>query len=218
MRTELPPERTISADEVIGMERLVRMRLINSISGMKSANLVGTVDRGGHANLALFNSVVHIGANPPYLGMIFRPLTARRDTYNNIKTTGVYTLNHVHAAIRERAHQTSANFPAGVSEFDACGLTPETKPALQAPYVGESRVKIGLAYEEEHSIRANGTILLVGRVLEIRLPEEVLGEDGYVDLAAADSLALTGLEGYHEVSPPIRLPYALPPTSSDPAT
>ena len=216
MRTELPPERTISADEVIGMERLVRMRLINSISGMKGANLVGTVDRGGHANLALFNSVVHIGANTPYLGMIFRPLTVRRDTYNNIKTTGVYTLNHVHAAIRERAHQTSANFPAGVSEFDACGLTPETTPALQAPYVGESRVKIGLAYEEEHSIRANGTILLVGRVLEIRLPEEVLGEDGYVDLAAAGSLALTGLEGYHEVSPPIRLPYALPPASSDP--
>ena len=218
MHTELPLERTISTEEVLGMERLVRMRLINSVSGMKSANLVGTVDRSGHANLALFNSVVHIGANPPYLGMIFRPLTVRRDTYNNIKATGVYTLNHVHAAIRERAHQTSANFPAGVSEFDACGLTPETTPALQAPYVGESRVKIGLAYEEEHSIRANGTILLVGRVLEIRLPEEVLGEDGYVDLAAAGSLALTGLEGYHEVSPPIRLPYALPPASSDPPT
>ena len=45
-----------------------------------------------------------------------------------------------------------------------------------------------------------------------------MGEDGYVDLAAAGSLALTGLEGYHEVSPPIRLPYARPPASSDPLT
>ena len=218
MRIDPSLERNISIDEVLGMERLVRMRLINGISGMKSANLVGTVDQSGHANLALFNSVVHIGANPPYLGMIFRPLTVRRDTYNNIKATGVYTINHVHAGIRERAHQTSANFPAGVSEFDVCGLTPETTPALQAPYVGESRVKIGLAYEEEHIIRANGTILLVGRVLEIRLPEEVLGTDGYVDLAAAGSLALTGLEGYHEVRPPIRLPYARTPASSDPLT
>jgi len=218
MRTELSLERTISTDEVLGMERLVRMRLINSVSGMKSANLVGTVDRSGHANLALFNSVVHIGANPPYLGMIFRPLTVRRDTYNNIKANGVYTINHVHAGIRERAHQTSANFPAGVSEFEACGLTPETTPTLQAPYVAESRVKIGLAYEEEHDIRVNGTILMVGRVLEIRLPAEVLGEDGYVDLAAAGSLALTGLDGYHEVGPPVRLPYASPPASSDPTT
>jgi flavin reductase (DIM6/NTAB) family NADH-FMN oxidoreductase RutF len=198
------------------MERLVRLRLINSISGMKSANLVGTVDRSGHANLALFNSVVHIGANPPYLGMIFRPVTVRRDTYNNIKASGVYTINHVHAGIRERAHQTSANFPAGVSEFEACSLTPETTSALQAPYVAESRVKIGLASEEEHKIRVNGTILMVGRVLEIRLPAEVLGEDGYADLAAAGSLALTGLEGYHEVGPPVRLPYARPPASSDP--
>jgi hypothetical protein len=42
MHTELPLERTISTEEVLGMERLVRMRLINSVSGMKSANLVGT--------------------------------------------------------------------------------------------------------------------------------------------------------------------------------
>jgi flavin reductase (DIM6/NTAB) family NADH-FMN oxidoreductase RutF len=215
MRIEPPLERTIAIDEVLDMERLVRMRLINGISGMKSANLVGTADQSGHTNLALFNSVVHIGANPPYLGMIFRPLTVRRDTYNNIKATGVYTINHVHAGIRERAHQTSANFPAGASEFEACGLTAETTPTLQAPYVAESRVKIGLAYEEEHEIRANETILLVGRVLEIRLPEQILGEDGYPDLAAAGSLALTGLEGYHEVGPPIRLPYARPPASSD---
>jgi flavin reductase (DIM6/NTAB) family NADH-FMN oxidoreductase RutF len=218
MRIEPPLERTISADEVLGMERLARMRLINSISGIKSANLVGTVNQSGHANLALFNSVVHVGANPPYLGMIFRPLTVRRDTYNNIKATGVYTINHVHAGIREQAHQTSANFPAGVSEFETCGLTAETTPTLQAPYVAESRVKIGLAYEEEHEIRANGTILLVGRVLEVRLPEQILGKDGYVDLAAAGSLALTGLEGYHEVGPPVRLPYARPPASSDPTT
>jgi hypothetical protein len=32
---------------------------------------------------------VNIGTNPPYLGMIFRPLTVRRDTYNNIKAAGV---------------------------------------------------------------------------------------------------------------------------------
>jgi flavin reductase (DIM6/NTAB) family NADH-FMN oxidoreductase RutF len=210
-------ERIISADEVLGMERLVRMRLINGVSGMKSANLVGTVDGAGQANLALFNSVVHIGANPPCLGMVFRPLTVRRDSYENIKATGVYTINHVHAGIRERAHRTSASFPAGVSEFEACGLTPETSPALQAPYVAESRVKIGLVYEEEHTIRANGTILLVGRVLEIRLPNEIVGEDGYLDLAAAGSLALTGLEGYHEASPPIRLPYARPPAPRVPS-
>jgi hypothetical protein len=64
MHTELPLERAISTEEVLGMERLVRMRLINSASGMKSANLVGTVDESGRANPALSSSVVHIGADP----------------------------------------------------------------------------------------------------------------------------------------------------------
>ena len=54
-------------------------------------------------------------------------------------------------------------------------------------------------------------------LLLIRLPDEILGEDGYADLAAAGSLALTGLEGYHEVSPPTRLPYARPSASGDPS-
>lgn len=64
---------------------------------------------------------------------------------------------------------------------------------------------------------ARQTILLVGRVLEIRLPEEILRDDGYLALATAGSLASTRLEGQQEVGPPVRLPCARPSSSSDPA-
>jgi hypothetical protein len=57
--------RIISTDEVLGMERLVRIPPINSVAAMKSAKLSGTGDEGVQANLALFNSVVQIGANRP---------------------------------------------------------------------------------------------------------------------------------------------------------
>ena len=67
--------RIISADEVPGMERLVRIPLIKSVAAMKSAKLLGTVDEGGQANLALFNSVVQIGANPPGYTRWARPFT-----------------------------------------------------------------------------------------------------------------------------------------------
>jgi len=69
--------------------------LLNKVSGLKSANLIGTKSKEGQTNLAVFNSVVHIGANPPYLGFILRPTTVERHTYENIKETGVYTFNQI---------------------------------------------------------------------------------------------------------------------------
>ena len=47
------------------MEDRKRIALINSLSGFKSLNLIGTINNQGQTNLAIFNSVVHIGANPP---------------------------------------------------------------------------------------------------------------------------------------------------------
>ena len=57
-----------------------RTHLINSCTGYKSANLLGTKSKNGKTNLAIFNSVIHIGSNPPMLGLILRPLTVKRDT------------------------------------------------------------------------------------------------------------------------------------------
>lgn len=47
------------------LEDRKRIALINSLSGFKSLNLIGTINNQGQTNLAIFNSVVHIGANPP---------------------------------------------------------------------------------------------------------------------------------------------------------
>lgn len=55
------------------MHHLYRINLINSCSGYKSANLVGTKSSNGISNVAVFSSVTHIGSNPALLGLIFRP-------------------------------------------------------------------------------------------------------------------------------------------------
>ena len=41
-----------------------RVNLVNSITGYKSANLIGTQDKQGQTNLALFSSVTHLGSDP----------------------------------------------------------------------------------------------------------------------------------------------------------
>ena len=100
---------------------------------------------------------MHIGANPPYLGFILRPTTVERHTYENIKETGVYTINQITTQIHQQAHQTSAKYERGVSEFKAVSLTEYYHQDFHTPFVAESHIKIGLRFEEEHYVKCNDT-------------------------------------------------------------
>lgn len=186
--------------EIDALEPRFRANLINCIGGYKPANLIGTISGAGKPNLAIFNSIVHIGANPPLVGFIQRPVAeVSRHTYENIKETGVYTINHVHESFVERAHYTSAKFEKDVSEFEKCGLTEEFTKDFAAPFVAESAIKIGLRFVEEIPIRLNGTILVIGEIKHLVLPENALLENGNVDLNTVNDVAVSGLDTYHRV-------------------
>lgn len=197
-------------NELAQMDKEYRRKLINCISGFKSANLIGTVNAEGQANLAIFNSVVHIGANPPLLGIVVRPITVPRHTYNNIKETGYFTINSVHKSFFKQAHQTSANYPSSLSEFEECGLTPTYGTNHPAPYVHESEIRIGLELNEELPIKSNGTILLIGHIIELHIPQHIVATDGYINLHQAGVISVNGLDAYHETVPLQRLAYARP--------
>ncbi len=200
----------ISFEEIMDMEQRYRSTLLNSLSGFKNAHLIGTVGLRKDTNLGIFSSIVHIGANPPHLGFIMRPLTVPRGTYHNIKAKKYFTVNHVNEEILDRAHQTSANYPWRTSEFEECNLTEEYTDRHPAPYVKESKVKLGLEFVEEHHIKANGTLFLVGKVVEVILPEELITDDGYFQAAEAGSLACNGLDAYYRTEQIKRLAYARP--------
>ena len=111
--------------DIEALDKSNRTHLINSLSGFKSANLIGTQDLLGNTNLSIISSVIHLGAHPPLIGMIIRPHSVPRHTFENILQTGVYTVNQVNEAIYKQSHQTSARYDKNESEFDATGLTPE---------------------------------------------------------------------------------------------
>lgn len=192
------------------MEQRNRTRLINSLSGFKSINLCGTISKDGVTNLSLISSVVHIGANPALMGFIMRPVTVRRDTYNNILETGHYTFNHLNAEIYKKAHQTSARYPIEVSEFEVTDLTEIFSDLIKAPYVAESHVRIGLSFVDRIPIPMNDTTLMIGKVEEIFFPKNVLAADGYLDIVAAGSITSSGLDAYHRTEKLARLSYAKP--------
>lgn len=200
-------EVTITRQQIANMERVPRLKLTNSLSGFKSVNLLGTVDNEGQENTAIFSSVIHVGSSPPLLGCLVRPETVPRHTYQNLKSTGWYTINHVHKDIYERAHRTSGKYRKDLSEFEMCNLTPFYSDRCQAPYVKEAHIRIGLKPVEEHRIETNKTILLIGSVEEVTLPKSSIRSDKSVDIEFAGTVALSGLDTYHLTEEIDRLPY-----------
>jgi len=196
--------------EIMAMEQRKRAHLINSVGGFKSVCLIGTADKQGQPNLAIFSSVVHIGANPPLISFIMRPDSVERHTLANILETGVYTINHVNESIYQQAHQTSAKYPKEISEFDASGLSKEYKNEYQAPFVKESAVQLAVDFKERIDLTINGTILIIGEIRDLYFPEDCLQEDGYLDIEKAGTVSCTGLDSYHSTQRLQRLPYAKP--------
>ncbi|MFT4831749.1 MAG: flavin reductase (DIM6/NTAB) family NADH-FMN oxidoreductase RutF [Psychroserpens sp.] len=173
-----------------------RANLINSCTGYKSANLLATKSPKGISNVAIFNSVVHIGSNPPMLGFILRPLTVKRNTYDNFKASGYFTVNQIPANIIKKAHETSAKYDQDVSEFAKTHLTEEYINEFQAPFVQESHIKLGCRYVNEYEIKENGCLLIIGEVTDLYVPKDIIQHDGWVQLDRADTAAIIGLDGY----------------------
>ncbi len=190
---------------------MYRRHFMNTLPGPRGVHMVGTKSHRGVENIGVFSSFVHISASsPPLLGFIMRPLTVPRDTYHNIKANKWFTINTLHPDFLDKAHQTSANYAHGVSEFTATGLTPKYSEECKAPYVAESKIRIGLTFEEEHKISGIETYFIVGRVREIFLPDEVVATTGHVDHELLQTMSVAGLDNYHKVGTGQRMPYARP--------
>lgn len=196
--------------DINDMRHLYKINLINSCSGYKSANLIGTKSYKGISNVAIFSSVTHIGSSPALLGFFLRPTTVIRNTYDNIKETGCFTINHIHEPILEEAHHTSAKYSQDISEFDVTLLQEDYKNNYFAPFVKGAPIQIGMKYIEEYPIKANDTILLIGEIIDLFIDDNLLEDDGFVNLSTAKIASINGLDGYAIPALKKRLEYQSP--------
>lgn len=198
-----------SAATIEAMEKRYRAHFINGLSGYKSANLLGSCNALQATNLAMVSSFIHLGAHPPLMAYINRPHTVTRDSLENIIETGFFTCNHVNESIFRAAHQTSARYRPEQSEFDASGLTAQWLEDFPAPFVQESEIKIGLAYQQ-HITLPNDTVMVIGAIEKVVIPESLIADDGAIKLSESGTMAVSGLDSYSKVNDASRLPYAKP--------
>jgi len=199
----------LNKDSIQQLEKFNRINLMNSITGISPANLIGTISNDSIENLAIFSSIVHIGSNPPLMGFILRPTNKiRRDTYENIIETNKFTINHINSDMVERSHYTSVKFDKNESEFQKCRLTAEYLNNFQAPYVKESYAKVGLELEDIQSIKSNGCRLIIGRVERLYVPDSAIYKNGNIQLDLSNSIGVGGLNTYYSLDKIAEYPYA----------
>lgn len=201
-----------SGKDIGRLHHIKRINLINSCSGYKSANLLGTISKEGITNVAVFSSVTHLGSDPPVLGFVLRPTTVPRNTYKNIKETGVFTINHIFEDILEDAHHTSAKYPEDISEFDVTGLETEYKQGCIAPFVKGSPVQLKMKYKEEYLIKTNDVLHIIASIEDIYIQEHLIQNDGFVDLSKGKVAAINGLDAYAVAKNNKRFGYQRPKT------
>jgi flavin reductase (DIM6/NTAB) family NADH-FMN oxidoreductase RutF len=176
--------------------------------GYKSANLIGTVSKDGVTNLAVFSSMTHLGSDPALLGFILRPTTVPRHTYSNLRELGYFSVNAISESFIRSAHQTSANYPKEVSEFEATGITVEWKQGASVPFVDQSPVQLLCKYLNEYTIHENGTLHVIASIEKIYVNESMLSDDYWIQLDKGGVVSINGLDGYAKTELIERLPYA----------
>lgn len=178
------------------LEKYYKINLINSCSGFKSANLLGSISKEGITNVAVFSSVTHLGSKPPTLGFILRPTTVPRNTHKNLKETGVFTINHIWEDVIEDAHHTSASYPEHISEFKVTNLEEEYKGNFKAPFVKGAPVQMAMKFVEEIHVASNNVWLIVAQIEELYVDDKILKEDGLINLAEGNIATINGLDTY----------------------
>lgn len=187
----------INSEEIYQMEKYYRTSLINSLIGYRALSLLGTTSNDGITNLCIISSAFHLGANPPLIGMVLRPEREHNDTLRNIKSTGEYTLNNVLPEWYMQAHQTSASYPSGVSEFSTCHFNKHYINGFKAPFVEASNVRIGLELCDLIPMEINGTTIVIGEVVHVLTADNLVGADGTIDHGKAKTMTVAGLDSYY---------------------
>ena len=186
-----------TANDIKKLDKVYRLNLINSITGIKPANLIATRSKNGVDNVAIFSSVVHLGSNPAMIGFVMRPQSnTNTDTYQNILDTKFYTINHITQKIYKKAHMTSGKTDS--SEFDILSIDKENSD-FNVPFIKGSPVQIGMKLLKTIDL-PNKCIFIIGEPEIILINDKIITSEGKINLSSGDIVGISGLDGYYNLN------------------
>ena len=167
---------------------------------------ISTVSRSGIVNLAPFSQCNILGWDPPYI--MFSANNhfdgRRKDSVVNAEETGEFVFNVATYDLREAVALTSSIMESGIDEMAKAGLTPAPCRLVKPPRVKESPINFECRYYQTMMVPCDtpGSMnsLVVGRVVGVHIADEVIGENGRLDMVKVRPLARMGYLDYTSVT------------------
>ncbi|WP_338663068.1 flavin reductase family protein [Pararoseomonas sp. SCSIO 73927] len=138
-----------------------------------------TQDAAGRTNAAPFsffnvfsNDPVVVGIGVGARGMGGEEVADMKDTMDNIRATGEFTVCLVSEELAEAMNVTAADYPAGVDEIAMAGLTTAPSAKIRTPRIAESPVALECRLWQAIPIGTHHLVL--GEVLAVHVREECM--------------------------------------------
>lgn len=143
-------------------------RILNSVVIPRPIAWVSTRSADGVDNLAPHSFFTVASTDPPVVQFTS---TGRKDSLNNAEATGEFVVNFSPESLFEKINGTGTNFPPGISEFDAVGLTREPSLTVRPPRVAESPA--ALECKVQQIIPVGNSWLILGLVTHVVIDQDM---------------------------------------------
>lgn len=163
----------------------------------------------GVVNLAPFSFFAMVADRPPTVMISCngrKPgLEEAKDTRRNVEAMGEFTINMATDDLREAVSQSSAAYPAGVSEAEALGLALAPGREIRTPRLAAAPVALECRLWKMIPLIDPAEAMILGEIVGVHIADEAL-TDGLVDLARIKPLARLGYQEYAAVERVFAMP------------
>lgn len=160
-------------------------KLLTGLVVPRPIALVTTLSASGVVNAAPFSFFNVVGSDPPLV--VFAPGVYSPHSHDNIRANGEFVVNLVSEDFAHNMNVCAVDFPDGISELDAAGLTTEPSARIAVPRIAQSPASLECREHTTLSIGRNR--LVIGEVVFLHVRDEIVDENLHI---SNEKLALIG--------------------------
>lgn len=172
------------------MDARERYKLLTGTVIPRPIGWIATVDPDGRRNVAPFSYFQIASASPPVLLFSGGSRDGEaKDSVRNALATGGFVAHVADASLLEAVNLTSVEAPHEIDEFAYAGLDAEPSELVAAPRVRAAPVAFECELMHHWAVPDGGNTVVFGHVRLAHVRDDLVLEDGRIDVRALDPIA-----------------------------